>query len=939
MKQKRQLTRTIQVWGILLIIGIAGSITTIDIIGSYRDFKLNSELIRKDYIAGQKKIIQQEVIDVVELIAYEKSQSEVVTKKKIQERTYEAYSIAQNIYQHYKIDKSTTEIQTMIMEALRPIRFADGSGYFFATSLDGIERLSADKPDMEGMNLMEVQDTRGKYVIRDMIAIAQQAGEGFYEYHWTKPDTAGNDFKKLSFVKLFEPYNLFIGTGLYVGDVEKQIQADLLETIGRIRFGEDKDGYIFVVSYDGTTLMNDTQRNLIGKNIWNLTDPNGVKVIQEERKAIENPQGDFIYYTWSKPSSKNPSPKTSFMKGVKDWEWMVGAGVYLDDVETEIALKQAELSKQIQKKIFMFSICSLIIIAFFLFIFNRLSRILKNDSCVLISFFKQAAFSDESIDRDLVHFEELDQLAENANKMLQEKIEAEKQLKMLKVFSESSNQGMGWATLDGNIEYVNPALTALFGENDQNTPIGKNVIVTYYPEKEQQRLEEEILPRVLEDGSWTGELMLQKRNGEEIPTYNNLFLILDKASEPVFFANIVTDISESKKAEKEKENLTEKLHIAQKMESIGLMAGGVAHDLNNILSGIICYPELMLHDLPPDSDLRTPLEAIQQSGQKAATVVADLLTVARGVASIRENHDLNTLVRKYLDSPEYQNLRTLHPNTTCRHQLNSTKSIISCSPVHVQKCLMNLVTNGCEAITDTGTVTVSTSNQHVDAKAAGKNDMEAGKYVVLTVEDTGTGIAAKDLEHIFEPFYTKKNMGKSGSGLGLAVVWNTMEDHKGKVFVESGEKGTCFYLYFPESDRDKVQQAEENATEEKLTGKNEHILIVDDESDLRNIAQQMLTNLGYRVDAVKSGEAAIEFLQQKPVDLLLIDMLMEPGMSGRQTYEAITKLYPNQKAVIASGFSETEDVRATLQLGAGEFIKKPYSTKQLARAIKKVLTT
>jgi CheY-like chemotaxis protein len=179
-------------------------------------------------------------------------------------------------------------------------------------------------------------------------------------------------------------------------------------------------------------------------------------------------------------------------------------------------------------------------------------------------------------------------------------------------------------------------------------------------------------------------------------------------------------------------------------------------------------------------------------------------------------------------------------------------------------------------------------------------------------------------------------MGRSGTGLGLAVVWNTMEDHDGKVFVESSEKGTRFQLYFPVSSRGGITQTQSD-TEEEYIGQNEHILVIDDEPALRDVACQMLENLGYTVDSVSSGELAVEFLKNNQVDLLMLDMLMDPGMNGRQTYEKILSFSPEQKAIVVSGFSESDEVKATLQLGACAFIKKPYSMKQLSRKVKEAL--
>ncbi|MCI5224304.1 MAG: hypothetical protein D3924_16955, partial [Candidatus Electrothrix sp. AR4] len=202
--------------------------------------------------------------------------------------------------------------------------------------------------------------------------------------------------------------------------------------------------------------------------------------------------------------------------------------------------------------------------------------------------------------------------------------------------------------------------------------------------------------------------------------------------------------------EKERKQIQEQLQRQQKMESLGLMAGGVAHDLNNILSGIIGYPELLLMKLSTDSELRGPIEAIHESGQRAAAVVADLLTVARGAASAREIHNLNTITQEYLKSPEYQKLESLYPNITLLHRLTAVDAAVSCSGVHIKKCIMNLVLNAAEAIVAGGTIIVSTYNQYIDEKTDTKINLSPGRYIVISVEDTGPGISQEDIGHIFE---------------------------------------------------------------------------------------------------------------------------------------------------------------------------------------------
>ncbi len=465
---------------------------------------------------------------------------------------------------------------------------------------------------------------------------------------------------------------------------------------------------------------------------------------------------------------------------------------------------------------------------------------------------------------------------------------------------------------------------------------GKKFPFSSYPEPDRTTIVEN-LKKIRESGEIVAlEIPVFNTAGNKLWFQSTFVPVADEDGQCDYIIVVSVDMTDRKLAEEKQSQLEKRLRQSQTIEAIGLMAGSVAHDLNNILSGIIGYPELILRTLPDDSDLREPILAIKNSGNRAASVVADLLTLARGVASTREDHDLNVIIKEHLNSPECKKLNVMHPTVKIEYQLTVGKSCISCSSVHIKKCLMNLITNAAEAITDSGTINITTSNYSFDIQAAAEHNLKAGDYIVLKVIDNGTGISKKDLDHIFEPFYTRKEMGNSGTGLGLMVVFNTVEEHGGRISVESTDEGTCFELYFPLVEDKRDLQRESNKTKE-ITGRKEHILVVDDDHQLVDIATKMLTMLGYRVDSVCSGEQAVKFLEKQSVDLIVLDMLMDPGMNGYQTYKEITKIHPDQKAIIASGFSISEDVEATIQLGAGGFIKKPYSIDQIGQAVKEVL--
>ena len=430
----------------------------------------------------------------------------------------------------------------------------------------------------------------------------------------------------------------------------------------------------------------------------------------------------------------------------------------------------------------------------------------------------------------------------------------------------------------------------------------------------------------------------QRRNGQKVWiawTYKPIF------NEEGIFKEILCvgiDITEHKLADLEKRDLQFQLQRAQKMEAIGTLAGGVAHDLNNILSGIVSYPELLLMELDESSPLRKPILTIQKSGEKAAAIVQDLLTLARRGVAATEVVNLNSIVSEYLLSPEHEKLQIDHPDVRVVRNLEANLLNILGSPVHLSKTIMNLVSNAAEAMLDGGKMVIRSENRHEDKPKNAFDDIGKGDYVTLTVEDTGIGMAAEDIERVFEPFYTKKSMGRSGTGLGMAVVWGTVKDHRGYIDIKSEEgKGTAITLYFPVTRQEIIKKVDLVSLEE-IKGRGESILVVDDVKEQRQIASEMLKKLGYAVTTVASGEEAVNHIHHHSADLIVLDMIMDPGIDGLETYKKITAIHPGQKTIIASGYSESERVKAAQKMGAGPYIKKPYLLERLGRAVKSELT-
>jgi PAS domain S-box-containing protein len=531
---------------------------------------------------------------------------------------------------------------------------------------------------------------------------------------------------------------------------------------------------------------------------------------------------------------------------------------------------------------------------------------------------------------------------EQRNKELESRIE--QMDKTLRVYVERNKLATSAAKVgvwDWNIEtgdfYLDPNIKAILGYTDDEIPNDIDVWVKFvHPEDSEAVMK---AAQACLDGK-TPKYIFEHRMLHKDGSIRWILVqgkaIRDKNGTAVRLIGTDTDITDRKLVEEALWESEKKIARYKKMESLGLLAGGVAHDLNNILSGIVSYPELILLNLPEESEFRKPIKAIQRSGQRAAAVVDDLLTLARGVATTKEPLNLNDLIADYLNSPEFIRLKQFHPAVTYKTNLDSDLFNMKGSQVHILKAIMNLMTNASESIMHSGNVTISTKNRYMDKPLRGYDDVHIGEYVVLSVSDDGSGILPDDLERIFEPFYTKKVMGRSGTGLGLAVAWNVVRDHKGCIGVTTDVVGTTFELFFPVT-REKISVKNYAISIEDFKGEGETILVVDDDADQRDISCNILETFGYNTKAVSGGEEAVEYLKEKTVDLILLDMIMDPGINGRETYERIIKIHPNQKAIIVSGFAETDDVKKIQKLGAGKFMKKPLTLEKLGQVLKEEL--
>ncbi len=404
----------------------------------------------------------------------------------------------------------------------------------------------------------------------------------------------------------------------------------------------------------------------------------------------------------------------------------------------------------------------------------------------------------------------------------------------------------------------------------------------------------------------------------------------------MFVAGPIARVIERKKAEQKNFELQQKLERAERMESLGILAGGVAHDLNNMLGPVVGYSEMILMSTDKDSKIGKRVSKIFKSAQDAADVIQDLLTLARRGRYEMTPLNLNSVIREYLESPSCARLYQGRKDVSLDFALDDSIGLINGSAPHLAKVFMNLVVNAYDAMPEGGNLLIETSQKYIEQLLGGHSKIIKGEYIVVRVKDTGMGIDEKDMDKIFEPYYSRKQLGTSGSGLGLSVVYGVVKDHRGyyDIFTKVGV-GTEFVLYFPIC-LDAVETEDDDQHELRGT---ESILVVDDVAEQRDMASEILTMMGYSVTQAVHGHAALDYLKDHRVDLVILDMIMEKDFDGLDTYREIIKLHPNQKAIIVSGFSATDRVEELRKLGAGNYIKKPFTIDILGRAIREELDT
>jgi PAS domain S-box-containing protein len=495
---------------------------------------------------------------------------------------------------------------------------------------------------------------------------------------------------------------------------------------------------------------------------------------------------------------------------------------------------------------------------------------------------------------------------------------------------ESIEEGCFETDIEGNLTFFSNPFAKILGYS-QNELRGVNTGTYTSPDTA------ELMVRITERLKETGkpenvsDYDVIRKDGSNVSLELSVSLMRDQDGLPMGYRGVLRDVSERKQAEEEKHKLETQLQQAQKMESIGTLAGGIAHDFNNILMGIQGNASLMLLKIESEHPNYEKIKNIEKYVQNGTELTKQLLGFARRGKYLIKATDLNEIIEKS-SSLFARTKKEIRVHADLGEDLWSAEV----DRGQIEQVLLNLYVNAWQAMSNGGDLYLQTENVILDRSYVKPYRVEPGRYVKVSVSDTGVGIDKETQERIFEPFFTTKEMGR-GTGLGLASVYGIIKSHGGYINVYSEkERGTVFTIYLPASGKEALKE-KEIAPSVLIKGSGT-ILLIDDETMILDVGVELLEELGYTVLSALSGPEAIDIFQkdQDKIDLVIMDMIM-PGMGGGETFDRLKEINPDVKVLLSSGYSINGQATKILRRGCDGFIQKPFNMNQLAEKVQKIL--
>ena len=843
---------------------------------------------------------------------------------------------------------SETKAKELALQELRQFRYGDGVGYVWINDTGRpypkmIMHPTIPELDNTTLDSPEFNCALGKSenLFKAFVDTVMTDGAGFVDYFWPKPTPEGLSVKqpKISYVKLFEPWGWVLGSGLYVDDLELHVNeridavlAELNETFGKIKIAES--GYLYIFTGKRKMIYHPLYKGDVEIN--KLDNPaTGNNILDDLMAAAQRPDG-AIEYIWDKP--QNPGEfrfkKMAFMTWFEPLDWYIGSSFYIDEVERP--------ARDLRHKALLLALFFLVLaVVLALYAAHTITRPLQR----IMEVFSAGAQGDYSARLQIERRDEFGQLAGYFNRFMDEIENSHNQLALsenrFRTLFEKSAEARLIIEGDHFTECNEAAVTMIRGRSraDVMSRHPSELSPEFQPDGRKSDEKADAMIRIANKlGNHSFRWHHTRLDGEVFP------VDVELTSIPCKERNILHVLCRDMTHQKE---IEQQLLQSQKMETVGTLAGGLAHDFNNVLGGIVGIVSLLKFQteqgVVDQQDLRKHLDVMEQAGRRATAMVQQLLALSRKQEVIFVPVDLNLSLKHVREIAENSFDKSVILDFIPWDEYAMTLA----DPGQVEQVLLNCCVNGAHAMTimradgekPGGTLTISVDRIKADQTFQRLHpDAVAAEYWCIGVRDSGVGMDEQTMEKIYDPFFTTKEQDR-GTGLGLSMVYNIVKDLKGLVSIESIQgQGTTFNLYFPVLVGEK--QTEELSTAgqlKKLSGEG-LILVVDDEEVMLDMATEILHEFGYQVVTAENGRQGVEVFQERgqEVKAVILDMAM-PVMSGKEAYLAIREIDPKAKVILVSGFLQDERVQEILDLGVCGFVQKPYSVRGLMDELKKVI--
>ncbi len=890
----------------------------------YDSFELDKQQIRHNILSSKMDIIQNQTLTARRYIQYAKEKYHEDIIDQLKENVETDFRFIR--YLHLSnLSKSKGEILKMIQRAYKQDQ--EEKRNFFVNTLNGKSIINISSPSSEGKELLDLTDYRGNKVVQNEISALENNQDALLTYQLEAGDNSLFS-RKITYIKKYKPLNIYLGEALYLEDHIEKVKSKIIELLADIRFG--KEGYVFLNTKDGYGLIKDGEIVDNPVNMWNLTDPNGVKVMQEEYRASNTPGGDFIYYSWRKLNSDEIEKKVAFVAGVDEFNWMLGAGSYLDEINDKINEREEVLRADLYEDIFLFAAILLIVLLSGFFMLRYFIRTEQAQVNMFIDYFKETGDSFEMLDIRKFRYSEFMRMAESLNRMVKERKkiadERETDRLLLRYMIDAIPDAIAYKDMRMRYLGCNKAFENIFGI-PRDSLVNKSSREVF-PEKVVEELRQ-VENKLFETKEPVRkEIWMNNARGEYVLFDLVKSFYYDKSGNILGMISVARDMTDNEKQKKHLQDALEKASQSDQLKSAFLT--NISHEIRTPVNAIRGFSSVIRDDDMSTEEVLDLISQVSAASEQLLKVLENVLFL-----SLIESESL-VYYPSEVDVKEI--LKTVFDDVVNRHTQKKDSIQFSYSLKLPKENLMkNIDPFWFKVVADN---VIDNAFKFTD-KGSVKVEAKSGNgYLRLVVHDTGCGIPEGSEKSIYNSFYRLPNNQKTidrGTGSGLFIVKRLMNKMQGTVWYESElAEGTSFFLDFPETIPSGLETQTKDRGMDGLLFSGYHFLLSFSDDIKFEFLRIILNRKSAEVVRASSVEETISQCADHKIDIVIVDSLM----GRKHTLELIRKVKTATKKPVVvllspqDGLSDAEVLKA----GALGVLHRPLDIKHFYETTYRILS-